>query len=80
MDEDEEGSDPISFVIRDWVFLQQAIAFCQFHLCAVVVRQLSIAVQFLESCKHASCTLLTSSVSTSFMNNVLCSCYWEHQN
>ena len=37
VDEDKEGSDAISFVMQDCFFLRRAIAFCQFHLCVVIV-------------------------------------------
>ena len=75
VDEDKEGSDAISSVVHDCFVSNERLLF-------VIICQLSIVVKFLELCKHASCTPVTSSVSTNFMNNILCSCccYWEHQN
>ena len=44
-----------SFVMH--VFLAMSDCFCQFFVCAVIIHQLSIALNFSESCKRASCTL-----------------------
>ena len=82
LEDDKEGSDASSFVIHDCFFLAMSNHFLSvFCVHAVVIHQLlSIALKFLESFKHASCAPVMSSISTNFMNNALCSCYWEHQN
>ena len=80
VDEDKEVSDASSFVMHDFFLATSDRFLSVFCVRAVVIHQLSIALRFLESCKHASCILVMSSISTNFMNNVLCSCCWEHQN
>ena len=70
LEEDEKGSDASSFVMHDFFVSDEQSFFVAF----LWVQSLFISgalLEFLESCKHASCIPVTSSISTNFMNNVL---------
>ena len=73
VDEDEEGSNTISFVMHDCFFLVMSYCFLSVLCVCGHYLSVSIALKFSESCKHVSRTLVMSSISTNFMHNVLCS-------